>query len=102
MILETVPTINPDDVVKHDYFERCCGYCFVWWLRAANNVVMITTKVARKRKGVGIGITAEFSGPTVLRCRNFKMSLVWDGTATIQGGERFLGTSFRWFHAVVG
>ncbi|MCS2850462.1 hypothetical protein NXX05_24195 [Bacteroides thetaiotaomicron] len=83
------------------YFEGAAATA-LYGSRAANGVVMITPKVAGKKKELESSITAEFSGQRFCVCRNFKMSLVWDGTATIQGGEPFLGTSFRWFHAVVG
>ena len=76
--------INPDDVANMTILKGAAATA-LYGSRAANGVVMITTKSGRKEKGVGIeNGTVEFSGQLFCVCRNFKMNLVWDGTATIQ------------------
>ena len=81
--------INPDDVANMTILKGAAATA-LYGSRAANGVVMITTKSGRKEKGVGIEYNGGVQWSTVLRLPEF------------QNGERFLGTSFRWFHAVVG
>ena len=61
--------INPDDVANMTILKGAAATA-LYGSRAANGVVM--------------SITVEFSGQLFCVCRNFKMNLVWDGTATIQ------------------
>lgn len=75
--------INPDDVANMTILKGAAATA-LYGSRAANGVVMITTKSGRKEKGLESSITAEFSGQLFCVCRNFKTNLVWDGTATIQ------------------
>lgn len=75
--------INPDDVANMTILKGAAATA-LYGSRAANGVVMITTKSGRKEKGVGIEYNGGVQWSTVLRLPEFQMSLVWDGTATIQ------------------
>lgn len=82
--------INPDDVANMTILKGAAATA-LYGSRAANGVVMITTKSGRKEKELESSITVEFSGQLFCVCRNFKMNLVWDGTATIQNWRTVLG-----------
>lgn len=94
--------INPDDVANMTILEGAAATA-LYGSRAANGVVMITTKSGRKEKGVEIEYNGGVQWSTVLRLPEFQNEFgMGMERQPYRIGERFLGTSFRWFHAVVG
>lgn len=93
--------INPDDVANMTILKGAAATA-LYGSRAANGVVMITTKSGRKEKGVGIEYNGGVQWSTVLRLPEFQneFGMGWNGNHTeLENGS---WTSFRWFHAVVG
>ena len=93
--------INPDDVANMTILKGAAATA-LYGSRAANGVVMITTKSGRKEKGVGIEYNGGVQWSTVLRLPEFQneFGMGWNGNHTElengSWGPRFDGSMQLW------
>ncbi len=93
--------VNPDDVENMTILKGAAATA-LYGSRAANGVVMITTKKGQKHKGLGIEYNGGLQWSTVLRLPEFQneFGMGWNGNKTeIENGSwgpRFDGSKQLW------
>lgn len=93
--------VNPDDVANMTILKGAAATA-LYGSRAANGVVMITTKSGKKSQGVGIEYNGGLQWSTVLRLPEFQneFGMGWNGNHTLlengSWGPRFDGSMQLW------
>ena len=93
--------VNPDDVASMTILKGAAATA-LYGSRAANGVVLITTKSGTSAKGMGIEYNGGLQGANILRLPEFQneFGMGWDGTHTLiengSWGPKFDGSMQLW------